>query len=116
LTDYTGYAFPAENPTLANSVTVFNALALRLNEDWLTQVTRTAKLDATESAMITTYVLPTLQSSAEDYSQRLTAFFDESIAAPLVSRADRPEAILKNAEPILAGILKELPAPTVTGR
>ena len=116
LTDYTGYAFPAENPTLANSVAVFNALALRLNEDWLTQVAQSARLDETETAMIATYVLPTLQASAEDYNQRLTSFFDESIASPLVSRADRPEAILKSAEPILAGILKELPAPTLGGR
>ncbi len=116
LTDYTGYAFPSQNATLANSVAVFNALALRLNEDWSTQLANLLKLDAQETAVVTTYCLPSLQFFADEYDRRLTAFFDETISAPLVARTDRPEAILKGAEPALVGLLKELPAPTATGR
>ncbi len=116
LTDYSGYAFPAQNATLANSVAVFNAFALRLNEDWLTQFARKAKLDTTEANIITSYVLPSLQFSVDEYDARLTAFFNESIAVPIAARVERPEAILKNSEPNLAAILKELPVPTVSGR
>ena len=95
---------------------VFNAFALRLNEDWLTQFSRKAKLDTTEANIIASYVLPSLQFSADEYDARLTAFFNESIAVPIAARAERPEAILKNSEPNLAAILKELPVPTVSGR
>lgn len=116
LTDYTGYAFPAQNPTLANSVAVFNALALRLNEDWATQMAHLLDLSPQETNVLTAHCLPSLQFFAGEYDQRLTAFFDEMISAPLAARADRPEAILKGAEPALVGLLKELPAPTVAGR
>ena len=116
VTDYTGYGFMTNNASLVNSVTVFNALALRLNGDWLSAFIEQARLDEDTAEIVQTYILPSLTVTADEYDLRFHQFFDESISAPLFERTETPEAILKNAAPLLDSLIRSLDIPAETGR
>ncbi len=113
VTGYTGYGFMTNNANLVNSVTVLNALALRLNGDWLSAFIEQTGLDRDTADIVQTYLLPSLTVTPDEFDTRLHQFFDESVYEPLLERDETPDAILKNAASQLGVLLNRFSAPTV---
>lgn len=97
VTGYTGYAFPANNITLGNSVILFNALAQRLNGDWISAFVRQAHLDTDAVRIIQNWILPSVTVTADEFDVRFETFFDRSVYEPLLDGDFSPEEVLNAA-------------------
>lgn len=97
VTGYCGYAFPANNITLRNSVILFNALAQRLNGDWVAAFVRQANLGTDAVRVIRNWILPAVTVTADEFDVRFQAFFDRSVYEPMLEGDLSPDEVLDAA-------------------
>lgn len=94
LTEYTGYGFLRANPSVANSVLIFDALALRLNGDWCTIFQELTGLNEDNIDVIRDYMLPTLTVAQYEMDETLQGFYDFYLNTPMTERTGASDYIL----------------------